>query len=428
MRRRDRQHTVPAELDGWTTTACSDLMAGPRKSWARLPHEHVCSRAPMLDRFSENARQAMSRAHSAAERQRSRCVEVEHLLIGLLEVNGGYAQCLLGAANVDVTSLLEAMSTLRHGAEPVDECQPAFSAVSKRALAGALAEAAHRGDSHIGTQHILMGITRDGDNDAARVLARLGATPEALEQAMTATTPSLDRSKLQLLLISNSTMHGGGYLEHCEDELRNFLSEPKRVLFVPFALQDHGAYAEKARPAFEALGHQLRSAHTFKDAAAALDDHDAVFVGGGNTFRLLAQLEQTGLLEAIRARALDGMPYVGSSAGTNVATRSIRTTNDMPIVQPRSFEALQLLPFQINPHFLDPDPDSEHMGETREERISQFHEEHDTPVLGLREGCMLRADGAQLTLRGTTAARLLRRGAAPAEFHPPSDLSFLLGA
>jgi len=380
----------------------------------------------MLDRFSENARQAMSRARAAAERQRSGSVEAEHLLIGLLETDGCHAQVMLEAARVDVASLLEALSTLLQSEAAGEEEGLAFSAVSKRALACAVGEAARRADKHIGTHHVLMGIARDGDNDAARVLARLGADTDTLEQTMTATSPTPDRSKLQLLLISNSTMHGGGYLEHCREELRDFLGAPKKVLFVPFALHDHEAYADKARPAFEALGHQLGSAHTFDDAPAALDDHDAVFVGGGNTFRLLAQLERTGLLEAIRARALDGMPYVGSSAGTNVATRSIRTTNDMPIVQPRSFDALQLVPFQINPHFLDPDPNSEHMGETREERILQFHEEHDTPVLGLREGCMLRADGEQLTLRGTTKARLLRRGAEPAEFEPPCDLSFLL--
>jgi dipeptidase E len=243
---------------------------------------------------------------------------------------------------------------------------------------------------------------------------------------MTDQTPSLDRSAVRLLLISNSTMHGGGYLEHCAAEIADFLGPAKRVLFVPYALDDHDAYAAKARPSLDAMGHELRSAHTYDDPDQALDDADAVFIGGGNTFRLLAQLERTGLLEAIRQRALAGMPYMGSSAGTNVATKSIRSTNDMPIVQPRSFDALQLVPFQINPHYLDPDPGSRHMGETREERILQFHEEHDTPVLGLREGCMLRVDGAEMSLRGTTAARLMRRGAPAEEFAPPSDLSFLL--
>ena len=136
---------------------------------------------------------------------------------------------------------------------------------------------------------------------------------------MTDQTPSLDRSAVRLLLISNSTMHGGGYLEHCAAEIADFLGPAKRVLFVPYALDDHDAYAAKARPSLDAMGHELRSAHTYDDPDQALDDADAVFIGGGNTFRLLAQLERTGLLEAIRQRALAGMPYMGSSAGTNVA-------------------------------------------------------------------------------------------------------------
>jgi dipeptidase E len=153
-----------------------------------------------------------------------------------------------------------------------------------------------------------------------------------------------------------------------------------------------------------------------------------VSIGGGNTFRLLTALIHYGLLQAIQQRALAGMPYIGSSAGTNVATLSIRTTNDMPIVQPPTFTAMQLVPFQINPHFLDADPGSKHMGETREDRIRQFHEEHSTPVLGLREGCMLRIEGDKMELRGSTNARLLQRGKPPEEFAPPCDLSFLVRA
>ncbi|HEB52656.1 MAG TPA: dipeptidase PepE [bacterium] len=232
--------------------------------------------------------------------------------------------------------------------------------------------------------------------------------------------------RLRLLLVSNSTMHGGGYLEHCAAEMQAFLGSRKRILFVPYALHDHDAYLDKARPAFEAMGHELTSVHAHTDKVHAIDAADAVFVGGGNTFRLLAAMHHHGLIEAIRRRAYEGMPYMGSSAGTNVATLSIRTTNDMPIVRPPTFAALRLVPFQINPHYLDPDPASPHMGETREERIAQFHEEHDVPVLGLREGCMLRVEGRRMELRGTTAARLFRRGQAPEEHSPPCDLSFLL--
>lgn len=231
----------------------------------------------------------------------------------------------------------------------------------------------------------------------------------------------------RLLLISNSTMHGGGYLEHCAAEIRDFLGARQRVLFVPFALANHDEYTARARTTFAAFGHDLTGAHEGPDPVAILAACTAVFVGGGNTFRLLSALYRTGLLSAIQRRARAGTPYIGSSAGTNVATLSIRTTNDMPIVMPPSFTALELVPFQINPHYLDPDPASKHMGETREERLRQFHEEHTTPVLGLREGCLLRVEGDRMELRGTTRARLFRRGASAEEFTPPCDLSFLLG-
>jgi dipeptidase E len=230
----------------------------------------------------------------------------------------------------------------------------------------------------------------------------------------------------RLFLISNSTMHGGQYLQHCAAELGDFLGKGRRVAFVPYALADHDGYEAKAKPAFAALGCELVSVHR-GNPLAAVGGADAVFVGGGNTFRLLDQMQRTGVAAAIAARVGAGMPYIGSSAGTNVATVSIRTTNDMPIVQPMTFAALGLVPFQINPHYLDPDPSSKHMGETREERLRQFHEEHDTPVLGLREGCWLRREGPRLSLRGTTQARLFQRGKEPAEYAPGADLSFLLG-
>lgn len=230
----------------------------------------------------------------------------------------------------------------------------------------------------------------------------------------------------RLLLVSNSTQHGGGYLEHCASEITALLGSAETVLFVPYALHDHAGYAAKAKTAFADLGYRLRSAHESDQPTELLRDADAVFVGGGNTFRLLKALCETGLLEAIRERASDGMPYVGTSAGSNVACVSIRTTNDMPIVYPPSFDALGLVPFNLNPHYLDPDPSSQHMGETRETRIREFHEENAAPVVGLREGCMLRREGETLTLLGTTDARLFEAGQTPVEFKPGADLSFLL--
>jgi dipeptidase E len=301
-----------------------------------------------------------------------------------------------------------------------------FTPEGKRVLEGALEEAAELGHNYIGSQHLVLGLLHVPDSLPAQVMTRLGVDLSQLRAAVRGTIAMAERSRARLLLISNSTMHGGAYLDHCGTEIRDFLGPRRRVLFVPYALHDHDGYTARARHAFTALGHELFSVHERNHSPQALDDADAVFIGGGNTFRLLAALYHYGLLSAVQSKVLAGMPYMGSSAGTNVATLSIRTTNDMPIVQPPSFAALGLVPFQINPHYLDPDAGSRHMGETREERIRQFHEEHDTPVLGLREGCMLRVEGDRMELRGTTAARLFRRGAEPQEFTPPCEMTFLL--
>lgn len=231
----------------------------------------------------------------------------------------------------------------------------------------------------------------------------------------------------KLLLISNSTLHGSGYLDHCAAQIQDLLgAAPRRVLFVPYALHDRDAYAAQVIARFHALGHDALSVHAAPDPAAAVLAADAVFVGGGNTFRLLRELYRQRLLEPLRARVAAGMPYIGSSAGSNVACLTIGTTNDMPIVEPPSHAALALVPFNINAHYLDPDPHSKHMGETREQRIRQFHEENPQPVVGLREGAMLRVDDARMTLLGVTGARLFRRGHEPLEHAPGADLSALL--
>lgn len=229
----------------------------------------------------------------------------------------------------------------------------------------------------------------------------------------------------RLLLISNSTNFGRGYLDHCEAEIREILGDASHVLFVPYALKDHDGYAATAARRFSDMGYELRSIHAESDPAAAAAAAPAFFVGGGNTFRLLDCLYRFRLLEAIRDRVHAGAVYIGSSAGTNVACLSIRTTNDMPIVQPPSFEALNLVPFNINPHYLDPDPGSKHMGETRETRIREFHEENGAAVLGLREGGMLLVGDSGIALKGA-GARLFRRGEEPREFEPGSRLDFLL--
>ncbi len=230
----------------------------------------------------------------------------------------------------------------------------------------------------------------------------------------------------RVLLISNSTLFGSGYLDHAEAEIRDVLGDIKRVLFVPVALHDREAYAATAGERFQRMGYGMTSVHKADDPFAAVMDTDAIFVGGGNTFRLLKTLYDQNLLDPIRQRVDTGMPYIGSSAGSNIAGPTIRTTNDMPIVQPPSFDALGLVSFQINPHYLDPDPNSTHMGETREKRITEFLEENDTPVAALREGAMARCEDDAIVLKGSTGARIFRRGHAPVETLPGDRLDDLL--
>jgi dipeptidase E len=230
----------------------------------------------------------------------------------------------------------------------------------------------------------------------------------------------------RLVLVSTSTVFGTRYLEHAYPELRDGIGRAGRVLFIPYALKDRDGYAAKARAAFEEMGYGLVSLHEASDPRRAIEDAEAVFCGGGNTFRLLKTLQELGLLPLIRRRVGGGMVYVGASAGSNLACPTVRTTNDMPIVEPVSLDALGLVRFQINPHYLDPAPGSTHMGETRETRIREFHEENDTPVVGLREGSILRVEGSSVLLKGVAGARIFRRGEDPVEVSPVAELGPLL--
>lgn len=226
----------------------------------------------------------------------------------------------------------------------------------------------------------------------------------------------------RLVLISTSTVFGTRYLEHAYPELRDAFGSVARVLFIPHALKDRDAYAAKARVAFEEMGYGLDSLHEGSDPREAIERAEAIFCGGGNTFRLLKALYEMGVLPLIKRRVRDGMVYAGASAGANLACPTIRTTNDMPIVEPPSFDGLGLVRFQVNPHYLDPAPGSTHMGETRETRIREFHEENEVPVAGLREGAILRVEGASVALRGVAGARIFRRGLEPLEFLPGAAL------
>lgn len=230
----------------------------------------------------------------------------------------------------------------------------------------------------------------------------------------------------RILLISSSTLYGSGYLDHAAEEIRDFLGKTNRVLFVPYALYDRDAYASQAQDRARKMGYALESVHLAAHARRAVDEAEAIFIGGGNTFRLLKALYDFDLLGPIRRRVEAGMPYIGSSAGTVVAGPTIKTTNDMPIIEPPSFAALGLVSFQVNPHYQDPDPNSKHMGETREVRLIQFLEENDTPVVGLREGAMVRVENGATVVKGSSGARIFRRDHEPLEIGPGDSLDALL--
>jgi len=214
---------------------------------------------------------------------------------------------------------------------------------------------------------------------------------------------------MKLLLISSSNVYGHGYLDHAEPFIREFLGALRRVAFIPFAASDHAGYVKIVRERFAKMELEV---------GEEIDDADALFVGGGNTFRLLNTLYERKLLDAIRERVRGGMPYIGSSAGTNIAAPTIKTTNDMPVIWPPSLDSFGFVPFQINPHYLDPDPASKHQGETREERIRDFHDDNDAPVVGLREGSLLQVDDARVQLAGSAPARIFVKGKEPYELEP----------
>jgi dipeptidase E len=230
----------------------------------------------------------------------------------------------------------------------------------------------------------------------------------------------------RLLLISNSTNHEEGYLDHVLAEIEDFLGPVRRLVFIPFALKDREGYGARARQRLAAIGVEVETLTADEAGRRLAGRAEAFFTGGGNTFRLLKTLQDSRLLPVLRERARAGVPYLGSSAGTNIAAPTIRTTNDMPIVRPPSFKALGLVPFQINPHYLDPDPGSTHMGETREQRLREFHEENETPVVGLREGAWLWIEGDRATLGGARGARIFRRGQEPEERGTGEGLDDLL--
>ncbi len=234
---------------------------------------------------------------------------------------------------------------------------------------------------------------------------------------------------MNLLIVSTSTIFGQPYLAYLGDEIKDFFTGRKRILFIPFARPSgisHDDYTAKAAEVFAGFGFDMRGAHTFQTAQEAAHWAEGFFTGGGNTFLLLKTLYETGLFEAIDARVRAGVPYMGTSAGCNLCGLTIGTTNDMPIVHPPTLRAFGWVPFNLNPHYLDPEAGSTHMGETREERIKEFHHFNQQPVLGLREGSWLKVEHGKVELHGPHPARWFRAGKVPVELHAgiPDDLQY----
>lgn len=236
-------------------------------------------------------------------------------------------------------------------------------------------------------------------------------------------------SERRLLLLSNSKNPDQGYLDHAETAIKDFLGRIKRVLFVPFAgvRVTYDQYTDTVGARFQQMGYAVDGIHRFLDMKAAVMSAEAIAVGGGNTFHLLRSMYEADIVESIRERVLAGIPYIGWSAGSNVACPTIKTTNDMPIVEPPGFNALQLVPFQINPHYTDYHPPG-HQGETRDERLAEFIKANPgVYVVGLREGSILGVEGDQIRLLGDKSTKVFLSGRDATECSGEDSLQFVMG-
>ena len=232
----------------------------------------------------------------------------------------------------------------------------------------------------------------------------------------------------KVIIASTSTVFGGTYLDYLMPTLAEHFKNVSNLIFVPFARPggiSHDEYTEKVKPVFKQLNISVKGIHEFENPIEAITNAEAIFTGGGNTFVLVSMLYKLNLLDAIQNAVENGTPYLGTSAGSNICGLTMGTTNDMPIAYPPSFRTLGLVSFNLNPHYLDPIEGSQHMGETRETRINEFHYYNSQPVLGLREGSWLEVFGAKITLKGDLSARLFQQGKKPIEIETESDLSEL---
>lgn len=231
-----------------------------------------------------------------------------------------------------------------------------------------------------------------------------------------------------IIIASTSTVHGSGYLEYLLDELKIHFKSADEILFIPYARPggiSYEAYTKIASKAFATIGKTVKGLHEFDDPKKAIENAKGIFTGGGNTFVLVNQLYKNDVLVSIKNAIANGVPYLGTSAGSNICGLTMNTTNDMPIVYPPSFKTLGLVPFNINPHYLDPIVGSTHMGETRETRIKEFHAFNTQPVIGLREGSWIDVKGNSLILKGQLEARIFEHNKDPYEIPTNSDLGFL---
>jgi len=230
------------------------------------------------------------------------------------------------------------------------------------------------------------------------------------------------------LLASTSTLHGQDYLAYLLPEISELFQKCKEIIFIPYARPggiSHENYTDLVKKTFKDASFKVKGLHEFKDPKKALSQAEGFFIGGGNTFMLVDKLYRNDLMELLREKILNGTPYLGTSAGTNICGLTMQTTNDMPIVYPPSFKTLGIVPFNLNPHYLDPDKNSTHKGETRETRIAEFHNINTYPVVGLREGSWLEVKAEKIILRGSLTARIFKAGEEPYELEPNSNLTEL---
>lgn len=232
----------------------------------------------------------------------------------------------------------------------------------------------------------------------------------------------------KIIIASTSTLHGGSYLDYLLPVLQSHFKDCKSILFIPYARPggiSHDEYTQKVSEAFQNINISVKGIHEFENPETAVKNAEGIFTGGGNTFLLVTQLYRNNIMQVLSETVKNGTPYLGTSAGSNICGLSMQTTNDMPIIYPPSFQTLGLIPFNLNPHYLDPELQSKHMGETRETRIKEFHAFNNTPVLGLREGSWLEVKGDKIILKGDLSARLFQQNQSPTELEPESDLSSL---